>query len=108
MSRHERPGARSGRVASEMRPESDDAVVTVADLALSYGGSSPALDGLGFSLPARSSPLLVGPDGGAEMVREESSARPEQECIVVARCARTGPETCRDNALASLRAAAAE
>ena len=42
-----------------------DAVVAT-DLALSYGGPAPVLDGVGFALPAGSSLCVLGPNGGGK------------------------------------------
>jgi manganese/iron transport system ATP-binding protein/manganese/zinc/iron transport system ATP- binding protein len=44
----------------------DDAVLTVADLALSYGGPSPVLEGVDFALGAGSSLCVLGPNGGGK------------------------------------------
>ena len=38
--------------------------------------------------------------------RAESFGHPEREFIVVSRCPKAAPKTCRDNAVASMRAAA--
>jgi len=40
--------------------------LAVADLALSYDGSSPVLEGVSFSLPAGSSLCVLGPNGGGK------------------------------------------
>jgi ABC-type Mn2+/Zn2+ transport system ATPase subunit len=42
------------------------AAVAVESLAVSYGGASPALDGVDFSLPAGSSLCVLGPNGGGK------------------------------------------
>ena len=42
------------------------AAVAVEGLAVSYGGPSPVLDGVGFSLPAGSSLCVLGPNGGGK------------------------------------------
>jgi ABC-type Mn2+/Zn2+ transport system ATPase subunit len=51
---------------AEKRPASAGAVLAVDGLAVSYGGPSPVLDGVGFSLPAGSSLCVLGPNGGGK------------------------------------------
>jgi len=58
--------ADSGRNTAEKRPASADAVVTVGELAVSYGGRSPVLDRVEFSLDAGSSLCVLGPNGGGK------------------------------------------
>jgi manganese/iron transport system ATP-binding protein/manganese/zinc/iron transport system ATP- binding protein len=64
--REQQHPAHSGRNTAERRPASADTVVTVADLAVSYGGPSPALEGVDFALPAGSSLCVLGPNGGGK------------------------------------------
>jgi ABC-type Mn2+/Zn2+ transport system ATPase subunit len=49
-----------------MTPSEHDDQVSVANLAATYGGPAPALEGVDFSLPAGSSLCLLGPNGGGK------------------------------------------
>jgi manganese/iron transport system ATP-binding protein/manganese/zinc/iron transport system ATP- binding protein len=60
--------AHSGGIAAEIDPASGDAAVavSVAGLAVTYGGPTLALEGVDFTLPAGSSLCVLGPNGGGK------------------------------------------
>jgi ABC-type Mn2+/Zn2+ transport system ATPase subunit len=58
----------SGEIAAESNPASGDGEVGVAveGLTATYGGRTPALEDIDFSLPAGSSLCVLGPNGGGK------------------------------------------
>ena len=60
--------ARSGGIAADIDPASGNSAVAVAveGLAATYGGPTPALQDVDFTLPAGSSLCVLGPNGGGK------------------------------------------
>ena len=59
--------AQLGHAAAGGRaPSGTDVAVVVEGLTATYGGPAPALEGVGFSLPAGSSLCVLGPNGGGK------------------------------------------